>query len=60
MIVIYDGRRHVVMSVNESRAVIRAVERKVVAATSEEAAKTISERDVSISPNSEIQILGYE
>lgn len=61
MLIEYDGGRIFrVVSVNESRAVIRPVERKVVAATEDEAAKTVSERDISISPNSEVTILGYE
>lgn len=59
MIGVYDGREHCVISVNDSRAVIRAIERKVIAATEEKGARTVSERDISISPNSEIEIVGY-
>lgn len=59
MIVIYDGREHCVISVNDSRAVIRAIERKIIAATEEKGARTMSERDIGISPNSEIEIVGY-
>lgn len=61
MLIKYDGDRvFKVVSVNDCRAVIRPMERKVVAATEDSAAKTVSERDISISPNSEVEIVGYE
>lgn len=59
MLIRYDGRAHQVIMVNDSRAVIRAVERKLIAATEDAGIRTASERDIGISPNSEVEILGY-
>ena len=59
MIVYEVGRVHVVMSVNDSRAVIKAVERKVIAATDDAPARTASEGVIGISPNSEVAIVGW-
>lgn len=59
MLIRYDGRAHQVITVNDSRAVIRAVERKTIAATEDAGIRTVSERDIGISPNSEVEVLGY-